>query len=176
MYGDIPKDKVVIETKGFSHGSQTGTSLTRLRNSIVNFDVAPIFNIPVAAGFSAYFVKDAQMLYAHWQKVRSRLDNYLYGTAKPADFAELATPKERFKDIVGREEIKKELSKIIEYIVHPDRYNRADIKISRGYLLAGSPQTGKTFMARHCLVKFLTHLNVLVHHKKYVFMGSVLIH
>ncbi len=117
-------------------------------NAVADFKTSPLTVVPVGSLFASYFASDAKELYKKWTAARTHIDNYFYGTAKQESFEESTIPKERFKDIVGREEIKTELSKIVEYIAHPDRYNRADIKISRGYLLAGSPQTGKTFMAR----------------------------
>lgn len=142
-----------------SHGSVANASLqgdptqkapfnSFFEVTIADLKSSPLTIVPVGSLFASYFTGDAKALYKHWTKARTYIDNYLYGTAKQESFEESTIPKERFKDIVGREEIKAELSKIVEYIAHPDRYNRADIKISRGYLLAGSPQTGKTFMAR----------------------------
>lgn len=136
-------------TISHSTGNKMGSPEHNFRNNaLIAFTAGPLVNIPVGAAFFSYFTRDAKNLYELYKKTCNHVDNYLYGITKQTDFAESTIPKERFKDIVGREEIKTELSKIIEYIVHPDRYNRADIKISRGYLLAGSPQTGKTFMAR----------------------------
>ncbi len=147
-YEKTPEGHKRTLEQSFSHDEKTGSTLQTVGDNIVRLNVTPILDIPVGAAFLSYFTRDAKRLYAQYEKIREFIDNRLYGTAKQVDFAESTIPKERFKDIVGREEIKAELSKIIEYIVHPDRYNRANIRISRGYLLAGSPQTGKTFMAK----------------------------
>lgn len=127
----------------------SGSAKATLMQSIVKFaSDQPVAIVTAGPLFAAYFLRDAKAIYKQWEKARTHIDNYLFGTAKQPDFAESTIPKERFENIVGREEIKSELSIMIEYIAHPDRYNRADIKIPRGYLFAGSPQTGKTFMAR----------------------------
>ena len=57
-----------------------------------------------------------------------------------------ATTEKTFDDVLGRENIKRRFKPLIDYLVHPDRYTRSGIKIPSGYLLAGPPQTGKTFM------------------------------
>lgn len=57
-----------------------------------------------------------------------------------------ATAEKTFDDVLGRENIKTRFKPLIDYIVHPERYTRAGIQIPSGYLLAGPPQTGKTYM------------------------------
>lgn len=147
-----PNGVPLSEATGFVtcvSSSSFGEPLPNLVDTLLlSINEGAIFNISLAGFFAAYFTNDAKTLYKQCKRIIEHFDNRYYGATKQESLEESTIPKERFKDIVGREEIKAELSKIVEYISHPDRYNRADIKISRGYLLAGSPQTGKTFMAR----------------------------
>lgn len=53
-----------------------------------------------------------------------------------------------FDDVVGREEIKTQLQPLINFVKNPENYIQAGIKIPRGYMLAGEPQTGKTQMVK----------------------------
>ncbi len=107
-----------------------------------------IFRMSVSALFAGYITndaKDAAKLAGRYSKI---LDDYLYGTSRKSTYEDISIRNERFSDIVGREDVKAELNRVIDYICNPDRFDRAGIKVERGYLLAGSPQTGKTLMAK----------------------------
>ncbi len=128
---------------GFLTALQNGASI------VVQIDnKAPVFSFSTGALFAAYIKADAARVYDKLKIYKNRLDDHFFGTAKKNSHEEVGTRTERFKDIVGREEVKAELNRVIEYICNPDRFDRAGIKVERGYLLAGEPQTGKTLMAK----------------------------
>ena len=56
--------------------------------------------------------------------------------------------KVTFNDVAGIEEVKEEVSEIIEYLREPAKFGRIGAQIPRGVLLVGSPGTGKTLLAR----------------------------
>ncbi len=57
-------------------------------------------------------------------------------------------PTTRFSDIAGYEGAKREVSEVVDFLSHPERYVRAGAIGPRGVLMVGPPGTGKTLMAR----------------------------
>lgn len=56
--------------------------------------------------------------------------------------------KVTFADVAGVEEAKEELAEVVEFLKHPEKYQKLGGKIPRGVLLVGPPGTGKTLLAR----------------------------
>jgi cell division protease FtsH len=57
-------------------------------------------------------------------------------------------PTTRFADIAGYDGAKQEVSEVVDFLSHPERYARAGAIGPRGVLMVGPPGTGKTLMAR----------------------------
>ena len=57
-------------------------------------------------------------------------------------------PKVKFDDVAGNKEAKEEVSEIVEFLKHPDRYVSLGAQIPKGVLLVGPPGTGKTLLAK----------------------------
>jgi cell division protease FtsH len=57
-------------------------------------------------------------------------------------------PTTRFSDIAGYEGSKREVTEVVDFLSHPERYARAGAVGPRGVLMVGPPGTGKTLMAR----------------------------
>ncbi|MGW6906362.1 ATP-dependent zinc metalloprotease FtsH [Streptomyces sp. NPDC054940] len=74
----------------------------------------------------------------------------MLGRRAPPKPVELQPGKERttFADVAGIDEVKGELDDVVDFLEHPDAYRRMGAKMPRGVLLAGSPGTGKTLLAR----------------------------
>jgi cell division protease FtsH len=53
-----------------------------------------------------------------------------------------------FDDVAGCVEAKEELKEVIDFLKHPQLFERLGAKIPRGALLVGPPGTGKTLLAR----------------------------
>jgi cell division protease FtsH len=57
-------------------------------------------------------------------------------------------PRVTFADVAGIDEAKEELTEVVDFLRHPEKYARLGGRIPHGVLLSGPPGTGKTLLAR----------------------------
>jgi cell division protease FtsH len=57
-------------------------------------------------------------------------------------------PSTRFSDVAGYEASKREVTEVVDFLKHPDKYAGAGATGPRGVLMVGPPGTGKTLLAR----------------------------
>lgn len=65
--------------------------------------------------------------------------------------ARLATDDRKrvtFDDVAGIDEVKEELTEVVDFLKHPKRYMELGARIPKGVLLFGPPGTGKTLLAK----------------------------
>src|SRR5262249_60819705 len=53
-----------------------------------------------------------------------------------------------FADVAGIDEAEHDLAEIVDFLKHPDKYQRLGGRMPRGVLLIGPPGAGKTLLAR----------------------------
>ncbi len=70
-----------------------------------------------------------------------------FGRSKARRYEPSGT-KVTFADVAGIDEAKAELSEVVDFLSHPEKYVRLGAKIPHGVLLSGPPGTGKTLLAR----------------------------
>ncbi len=56
--------------------------------------------------------------------------------------------KTKFSDVAGMEEVKNELSEVVDYLKHPDKYHKVWARHPKWVLLFWEPWSGKTLLAR----------------------------
>jgi cell division protease FtsH len=57
-------------------------------------------------------------------------------------------PDTKFSDVAGYDGVKSEISEVVDFLRHPERYQKAGAMAPRGVLMIGPPGTGKTLIAR----------------------------
>jgi cell division protease FtsH len=57
-------------------------------------------------------------------------------------------PSTGFADVAGYEAAKREVSEVVDFLKHPEKYSGAGATGPRGVLMVGPPGTGKTLLAR----------------------------
>jgi len=54
----------------------------------------------------------------------------------------------RFTDVVGIDNVKREVTEIVDFLRHPKKYRDLGARVPRGILMSGEPGTGKTLLAK----------------------------
>jgi cell division protease FtsH len=71
-----------------------------------------------------------------------------FGRSRAKRYEPDSGPRVTFADVAGIDEVKNEVTEIVDFLRNPDRYRRLGAEIPRGILLSGAPGTGKTLLAR----------------------------
>lgn len=58
------------------------------------------------------------------------------------------TPRVTFSDVAGVDEAKRELTEIVDFLKHPEKYKAMGARTPKGVLMVGPSGTGKTLLAR----------------------------
>ncbi|CAN5528189.1 hypothetical protein BH24CHL1_BH24CHL1_17040 [soil metagenome] len=70
-----------------------------------------------------------------------------FGRSK-ANAYDAERPQITFADMAGEDEAKQELSEVVDFLKHPQKYHELGAKLPRGVLLVGPTGTGKTLLAK----------------------------
>ncbi|MDQ4085871.1 MAG: ATP-dependent zinc metalloprotease FtsH [Actinomycetota bacterium] len=72
----------------------------------------------------------------------------LGGLLRKGRVTDAERPRTRFGDVAGYAGVKQEVQEVVDFLQHPERYQRAGARGPRGVLMVGPPGTGKTLLAR----------------------------
>ena len=77
-----------------------------------------------------------------------RLSRALDAADAGAMVEDVSRPATRFNDVLGANEAKKAMQFIVDWLKSPKKYRAFGLRAPKGVLMAGSPGTGKTMLAR----------------------------
>ena len=71
-----------------------------------------------------------------------------FGQSQAHRYDPSSAKRTTFADVAGIEDVKDEVTEIVDFLRDPGRYRRLGAQIPHGVLLSGAPGTGKTLLAR----------------------------
>jgi cell division protease FtsH len=71
-----------------------------------------------------------------------------FGRSRATLYSPESGRRTTFADVAGIDDVKGEVTEIVEFLRDPQKYRRLGAKIPRGVLLSGPPGSGKTLLAR----------------------------
>jgi len=83
-----------------------------------------------------------------FRQARGAQENiFSFGGSKAKAFNKVF-PKVTFDDVAGADEAKEEMSEVVDFLKHPEKYSKIGARTPKGVLLVGPAGTGKTLLAR----------------------------
>jgi cell division protease FtsH len=124
------EDMALMTEKGVDFSTPTDNLLSTL---------LPLL-LPVALliGFFVWMQRRAQGQMGNIMSI-GRSKAKTYSTERPAT---------TFADVAGYEGVKKDVTEVVDFLKHPEKFGEIGARIPKGVLLVGPPGTGKTLIAR----------------------------
>src|SRR5262245_32189458 len=147
--GSKPTDRFRTEIPAFAN---TGALSNLLQEHDVTVNAKPVdYGVPwwenVLLGFGPTILF---VLLLFWLTRRAgNVQNALgsFGRSNARRYQPSGDPV-TFADVAGIDEAKGELTEVVDFLRHPEKYRRLGGRIPHGVLLSGPPGTGKTLLAR----------------------------
>ena len=155
-------ESVTIMDKNILGSLKDGTNFTTyapedpqlieiLRNQNVNIDAKPPIEPSWWSRILGSLLPTALLiivwifLLQQFQGGGSKVTSFSKSHARMVDAEKV---KVTFDDVAGIEEVKEELSEVVDFLKNPRKFQKLGARIPRGVLLYGPPGTGKTLLAK----------------------------
>ncbi len=115
---------------------------------VLTMEGGAYFKLPISIIAAKYIQSEYALAKKQIQKAKAILDDKLMGAVKQKTWTEVIVGTDRFKDVVGRDDIKAELNRVIDYVCNPEKFDRTSITVEKGFLFTGPSQNGKSAMVR----------------------------
>jgi cell division protease FtsH len=117
---------------------QKGVEYSSPSSSIWSTLIPLLLPVALLIGFFVWMQRRAQGQMGGIMSI-GRSKAKTYSTEKPAT---------TFADVAGYEGVKQDVTEVIDFLKHPEKFSEIGARIPKGILLVGPPGTGKTLIAR----------------------------
>ena len=120
------------------------TSGTTVRATPVTQERGPLANLLISVAPILLWV-----LFYRWMLKRQQGDmGGIFGMGTKKKAVDPESVRVTFQDVAGIDEVKGEITEIVDYLRAPGKYQAIGARPPKGVLLSGAPGTGKTLLAR----------------------------
>jgi len=147
----LEKDKTLVSTKEpgqnvYQLFKDAGVSLDKTK-VIVKDDAALNSWISILSSVLPIVLMVA-FFYFIFRQARGAQENiFSFGQSRAKLFSK-DTPRIKFSDVAGVDEAKQELTEIVDFLKHSEKYRAMGARTPKGVLMVGPSGTGKTLLAR----------------------------
>jgi cell division protease FtsH len=126
---------------------QLEASGATVRATPVNPDRGPLYNMLISGGPLLLLIGFYYWMYRRYRGQLGAMGG-MFGGGKEQKPVKPEEVRSTFADVAGIDEVKAEVSEVVDYLEHPDKYRQVGARAPKGVLLTGAPGTGKTLLAR----------------------------
>ncbi len=94
------------------------------------------------------FVFIGVLLWLFNRRAQGQMGNIMSIGRSKAKTYSTEQPGTTFADVAGYEGVKAEITEVVDFLKHPEKFGQIGARIPKGILLVGPPGTGKTLIAR----------------------------
>lgn len=128
-------------------------SINFLMNAGVDVSIEKPFTLPPVFGVMTVLLQLAMFRFAFnmissSNKGITRIGSLFGGGQKQEDDESGAAPTTRFSDVAGAHAAKRDLMEVVDFLKHPETYQKLGARVPRGLLLTGAPGCGKSLLAK----------------------------
>ncbi len=144
------KDGTEFQTTGPVNGGIPDADLKLLRESNVEVSYTTPQPSFIAAILPYIIIFGLFILFFLWMQRRAQgqMSGVMNIGRSKAKTYDTERPGTTFDDVAGYEGVKQEITEVVDFLRHPEKFAEIGARIPKGVLLVGPPGTGKTLIAR----------------------------